>query len=175
MSHPAFTDIGACVFDAYGTLFDVHSAAEREGALLGVDLAPLSALWRQKQLEYSWLRSLMGRHADFAQVTADALLDAALAHVLVERLETLRNAGPDGESLPLLMDDPFRNVRSDAKPILLEQLVRASANQQVVYLTEDADVISWARLEAVSGQLSVVEPSVSRSRAEAGSGYSTRA
>ena len=65
--------IRACVFDAYGTLFDVHSAAEREGALLGVDLAPLSALWREKQLEYSWLRSLMGRHADFAQVTADAL------------------------------------------------------------------------------------------------------
>lgn len=97
---------------------------------------------------------------------------AALAHVLVERLETLRNAGPDGESLPLLMDDPFRNVRSDAKPILLEQLVRASTNQQIVYLTEDADVISWARLEAVSGQLSVVEPKVSRAHADAGSGRS---
>lgn len=65
--------IRACVFDAYGTLFDVHSAADREAASLGLDLAPLSALWRQKQLEYSWLRSLMGRHADFAQVTAEAL------------------------------------------------------------------------------------------------------
>src|SRR5690554_3125132 len=65
--------VRACVFDAYGTLFDVHSAAEREAGRLGIDLAPLSALWRQKQLEYSWLRSLMGRHVDFAQVTADAL------------------------------------------------------------------------------------------------------
>lgn len=78
MSHPAFTDIGACVFDAYGTLFDVHSACNREAAALGDKAAALSASWRQKQLEYSWLRSLMGRHADFWQVTGEAL-DYALA------------------------------------------------------------------------------------------------
>jgi 2-haloacid dehalogenase len=65
--------IRACVFDAYGTLFDVGSAASRCADVLGEKLGSLNALWRQKQLEYTWLRSLQGRHADFAQVTGDAL------------------------------------------------------------------------------------------------------
>ncbi|MDQ2696293.1 MAG: haloacid dehalogenase type II [Pseudomonadota bacterium] len=63
----------ACVFDAYGTLFDVHSAVARHRPRLGEAADRVSALWRTKQLEYSWLRSLMGRHADFWQVTGDAL------------------------------------------------------------------------------------------------------
>jgi 2-haloacid dehalogenase len=63
----------ACVFDAYGTLLDVGSAVDAEAATLGERAAELSALWRRKQLEYTWLRSLMRCHADFAQVTADAL------------------------------------------------------------------------------------------------------
>jgi 2-haloacid dehalogenase len=59
--------IRACVFDAYGTLFDVDSAARRGAGTLG-DAAPLlSALWRDKQLQYSWLRALQGRHADFGR------------------------------------------------------------------------------------------------------------
>ena len=71
----AFTTIKACVFDAYGTLFDVHSAVGRHASRLGeTDRAnAVSALWRTKQLEYTWLRSLMGRHADFWQITGDAL------------------------------------------------------------------------------------------------------
>ena len=73
----------ACVFDAYGTLFDVTAPAQRETAALGDKAAPLAALWRQKQLEYTWLRSLMGRHADFWQVTGDAL-DFALASLAIE-------------------------------------------------------------------------------------------
>lgn len=94
MSHPAFSDIGACVFDAYGTLFDVHSAAGREAAALGDKAKALSASWRQKQLEYTWLRSLMGRHADFWRVTGDALDYAMALHgvedpALRERLMTL--------------------------------------------------------------------------------------
>lgn len=68
----------ACVFDAYGTLFDVNSPAQREMATLGDRAVALAQLWRQKQLEYTWLRSLMGRHADFWQVTGDGL-DYALA------------------------------------------------------------------------------------------------
>src|SRR5260221_866437 len=63
----------AVVFDAYGTLLDVNSAVAREGAALVDGGAALSALWREKQLDYSWLRSLMGRHADFRQVTGEAL------------------------------------------------------------------------------------------------------
>lgn len=67
------TGIHACVFDAYGTLLDVHAAAKRESEAQGLDLDRLSAVWRQKQLEYTWLRSLMGRYVDFEQITADAL------------------------------------------------------------------------------------------------------
>ena len=62
----------AYVFDAYGTLFDVHSVVEAGRAVTGDPLA-LSALWRQKQLEYTWLRSLMGRYEDFWAVTEQAL------------------------------------------------------------------------------------------------------
>ncbi len=69
----------ACVFDAYGTLFDVHSAVAREGAALGQLQPALSELWRRKQLEYSWLRSLMGVHRDFWTITGDAL-DHAMEH-----------------------------------------------------------------------------------------------
>jgi 2-haloacid dehalogenase len=75
--------IRACVFDAYGTLFDVHSAVGRLRPQIGTHADALSQLWRTKQLEYSWLRALMGRHADFWQVTGEAL-DYALARAEVD-------------------------------------------------------------------------------------------
>jgi len=75
---PEFARIKACVFDAYGTLFDVHSAVRRGGQALGDKAGAVSELWRQKQLEYTWLRSLMGAHAEFWQVTSESL-DFALA------------------------------------------------------------------------------------------------
>ena len=65
--------IHACVFDAYGTLFDYASAAAKCKDLLGVRLAPFAAMWRDKQLQYTWLRAAQSRHADFWQVTGDAL------------------------------------------------------------------------------------------------------
>ena len=65
--------VRACVFDAYGTLLDLDTAATPHAAALGDAAAPLLTLWRRKQLEYTWLRTLMGRHADFATVTRDAL------------------------------------------------------------------------------------------------------
>lgn len=73
MSGATFDGIGACVFDAYGTLFDYASAAAGCRDALGDKLDRLTALWREKQLQYAWLRSLQGRHADFWQVTGDAL------------------------------------------------------------------------------------------------------
>jgi 2-haloacid dehalogenase len=84
----------AVVFDAYGTLFDVNSATAKETAALGSKAEAVSALWRQKQLEYTWLRSLMGRHADFWQVTRDGLDFALATHgiddgALAERLMRL--------------------------------------------------------------------------------------
>jgi len=77
--------IRACVFDAYGTLFDFGSAVARCGApLQGKDEA-LTRLWRDKQLQYTWLRSLQHRHADFWQVTGDALDFALDALGLADR------------------------------------------------------------------------------------------
>ena len=68
------------VFDAYGTLFDVHAAVRRHAAAVGPDAARVSEIWRQKQREYSWVRSLMGRYLDFWTLTEQAL-DFALAAV----------------------------------------------------------------------------------------------
>ena len=65
--------IRACVFDAYGTLFDYASAAAGCRDVLGDRIGLLTTLWRDKQLQYSWLRTLQSRHADFWQVTGDAL------------------------------------------------------------------------------------------------------
>ncbi len=65
--------IQACVFDAYGTLFDVNSAARSLQDELGPRWQPLAELWRSKQLQYTWLRGLGGHHADFWTVTSDAL------------------------------------------------------------------------------------------------------
>jgi 2-haloacid dehalogenase len=73
MTGAPLTGIRACVFDAYGTLFDVASAAQRCADALGDRALQLAALWRDKQLQYSWLRAVQGRHADFWQVTGDAL------------------------------------------------------------------------------------------------------
>ena len=66
----------AVVFDAYGTLFDVHSAVLRDGHGITGDLRALSELWRQRQLEYTWLRSLMERYEDFRILTEAALRSA---------------------------------------------------------------------------------------------------
>lgn len=77
--------VRACVFDAYGTLFDFASAAARCEDELGGKTKPLTALWRDKQLQYTWLRALQRRHVDFWQVTGDAL-DYAM--------ETLELASP---------------------------------------------------------------------------------
>lgn len=65
--------VRACVFDAYGTLFDFASAAASCADVLGDMAARLTTLWRDKQLAYSWLRTVQGRHEDFWRVTGDAL------------------------------------------------------------------------------------------------------
>jgi len=70
--------VRAYAFDAYGTLFNVHAAIGRHREALGEDADALSQLWRAKQLEYSWIRTLMGRYVDFWTLTQEAL-DYALA------------------------------------------------------------------------------------------------
>jgi len=78
MTSKPFADIAVCVFDAYGTLFDVHSAVQRGGEALGDKAVAVSALWRQKQLEYAWLSDIMGAHLDLWETTTRGL-DFALA------------------------------------------------------------------------------------------------
>jgi 2-haloacid dehalogenase len=65
--------VKACVFDAYGTLFDFASAAAGAKDVLGDKAGQVTSLWRDKQLQYTWLRGMQGLHADFWQVTGDAL------------------------------------------------------------------------------------------------------
>jgi 2-haloacid dehalogenase len=77
----------ALVFDAYGTLFDVHSVVMRAGSGISGDLHALSTLWRQKQLEYTWLRSLMERYEDFWNVT-EAALHSAIVQLKIEASDT---------------------------------------------------------------------------------------
>lgn len=84
------SDPKIAVFDAYGTLFDVHSAVARLADRIGPDAEKVSALWRNKQLEYSWTRSLMQRYADFWRVTEEAL-DYAMAR-FNQHDATLRSA-----------------------------------------------------------------------------------
>eukprot|EP00871_Galdieria_phlegrea_P002854 jgi/Galph1/356/GphlegSOOS_G5080.1 len=72
--------LSCLVFDAYGTLFDVHSAANQLRELLGTNYSSISSVWRQKQLEYTWLRSLMGLYDDFDKVTMEALHYALKVH-----------------------------------------------------------------------------------------------
>jgi len=84
MTNPDFSDVGACVFDAYGTLFDVHSAVGKYKDRLGEQADSISMTWRTKQLEYTWLRSLMKRHTDFWQITGDGLDYSLESHGVVD-------------------------------------------------------------------------------------------
>jgi len=91
-------DVRACVFDAYGTLLDFGSAAERCSDVLGDQTNTLTTLWRDKQLQYTWMRALQGVHADFFQVTQDALEFS---------LETL---GLDDPELPARLMDLYQTL-----------------------------------------------------------------
>jgi 2-haloacid dehalogenase len=101
----------ACVFDAYGTLFDYASAAARYGETLGGNRELLNSLWREKQLQYTWLRALQDKHADFWQVTGDAL------DFVLETLGLEANVALRGQLM-----DAYRTV--DAFPEVPEVLKR---------------------------------------------------
>lgn len=106
--------IRACFFDAYGTLFDVNAAARALTSELGDSWQPLAETWRSKQLSYSWLRSLMGQHVDFWQLTGDALDFAMEAHAVA------------GAGLrQRLMDLYFNLACFPEVPAMLQKLKRA--------------------------------------------------
>jgi len=103
--------IKACVFDAYGTLFDVHAPVKRLAAEIGPKADELTRIWRQKQLEYTWLRSLMGVHSDFWKVTSEAL-EYALA------FEGIDDPGLKDELMVLYLKlDPYPDVADALKAL----------------------------------------------------------
>lgn len=80
VAKPQIEGIKACVFDAYGTIFNVHAPIAKLSARIGENAGEVSRLWRQKQLEYTWLRSMMPAHIDFWEITGDALDYALETH-----------------------------------------------------------------------------------------------
>ena len=126
--------IQVCVFDAYGTLFNVASPVEKLSGDVGDKAPQLVSLWRQKQLEYTWLRSLMGTHADFWTVTRDAL-NYALSELditetgLADELMTLYlklDAYPEvADALSILRKMGKRPaILSNGSPSMLDAVVR---------------------------------------------------
>jgi 2-haloacid dehalogenase len=121
MAKGPLTGIRACVFDAYGTLFDFASAARACGDLRPDEMDKLTALWRDKQLQYTWLRAAQRRHADFWQVTGEAL-DFALDTLRLDR------PGLRDRLMPLYMTlDAYEDV-----PDMLERLKRAGMRTAIL-------------------------------------------
>ena len=150
--------IRACVFDAYGTLFDVGSPVQKLATEIGEKAAGLAALWRQKQLEYTWLRSLMGVHADFWHVTGDAL-DFSLEALKIEdpglrdELMTLYlklDAYPEvAEALQAVRVKSKRMaILSNGSPSMLDSAVRAAGLEKyfdMVLSVEDVGIYKPSR------------------------------
>lgn len=145
------TGIRACVFDAYGTIFDFASAAQRCEQLPPEKRPALTALWRDKQLQYTWLRSLQGQYVDFWEVTGDALdfaLDSlgivtpALREHLMELYRTLE-AFPDAlETLRKLKDAGFTTaILSNGSPAMLDAAVRSAGLQHLLDAVLSADAV----------------------------------
>jgi 2-haloacid dehalogenase len=147
------TGIRACVFDAYGTLFDVASAATRCRDVLGDKLDRFNTLWREKQLQYTWLRASQNRHADFWQVTGDALdftmeslglADAALRQRLMNLYLTLDTFPEVPDVLGRLKASGLKTaILSNGSPAMLSAAVEASKIGHLldaVYSVEDAGV-----------------------------------
>ena len=128
-------NIKAIIFDAYGTLFDVNSAAEKCKDKIGDKWEGFANYWRTTQLEYTWLRSLMKRHKDFWQVTEDSLdksmkvfnIDNSLKN---ELLNLYKNLSPYPEVEKVLINLKEKKLRlailSNGTPKLLEELVKSN-------------------------------------------------
>jgi 2-haloacid dehalogenase len=150
--------VQAVVFDAYGTLFNVATPVEKLSSEIGEKADGLAKLWRQKQLEYTWLRSLLGVHADFWQVTRDAL-NYALAELAIEEtgladeLMTLYlklDAYEDvAASLAALRSKGKRlGILSNGSPSMLDAVVRHAALDKMfdhVLSVEDVGVYKPSR------------------------------
>jgi 2-haloacid dehalogenase len=140
----------ALVFDAYGTLFDVHSVIADCEALFPGKGASLSRLWRDKQLEYTWLRSLMGRYADFSAITAAALttacnmlrleLSESAARRLMDAYLVLK-AFPDVADTLARLRARKLAILSNGSPAMLHAVVRHTGLDQVLDTVLSVDAL----------------------------------
>ena len=128
-------NIKAIIFDAYGTLFDVNSAAEICKDKIGDKWEPFANFWRTTQLEYTWLRSLMRRHKDFWQITEDSLdksmkafsIDPKMKNELLNLYTTLSSYKEVPETLKILKEKKFKlAILSNGTPSLLNQLIKSN-------------------------------------------------
>ena len=143
--------IRACVFDAYGTIFDFASAAARCPDIPDEQRGALTSLWRDKQLQYTWLRSLQGRYADFWQVTGEALdftLDSlgiatpALRERLMGLYETLSAFPEVADTLRRLRAAGFVTaILSNGSPRMLDAAVRAAGLHDLLDAVLSADAV----------------------------------
>jgi len=128
-------NIKAIIFDAYGTLFDVNSAAAKCKDKIGDEWEGFANFWRTTQLEYTWLRSLMKRHKDFWQITEDSLdksmksfkIDTSMKNELLNLYKVLSPFKEVPETLKILKERNFKlAILSNGTPSLLNQLVKSN-------------------------------------------------
>ena len=128
-------NIKAIIFDAYGTLFDVNSAAEKCKDKIGDKWEGFANYWRTTQLEYTWLRSLMKRHKDFWQVTEDSLdksmkafnIDPSMKDELLNLYKVLSPFKEVPKVLKILKEKKFKlAILSNGTPSLLNELIKSN-------------------------------------------------
>ena len=128
-------NIKAIVFDAYGTLFDVNSAAEKCKGKIGDKWEGFANFWRTTQLEYTWLRSLMKRHKDFWQVTEDSLdksmktfsIDSSMKNEILDLYKKLSPYSEVKGVLSSLKEKKYKlAILSNGTPALLNELVKSN-------------------------------------------------
>ena len=145
-------NVKAIVFDAYGTLFDVNSAAEKCKDKIGSKWESFSNYWRTTQLEYTWLRSLMKRHKDFWKITEDSLdksiktfkVDPAMRNELLNLYKILSTYPEVCEVLKKLKDKNYKlAILSNGTPTLLKELVKINNLDNIfddIFSIEDVGV-----------------------------------
>ena len=128
-------NIKAIIFDAYGTLFDVNSAAEKCKDKIGDKWEPFANFWRTTQLEYTWLRSLMKRYKDFWQITEDSLdksmkafkIEFSMRDELLDLYKVLSPFKEVQETLKTLKEKKLKlAILSNGTPSLLNELVKSN-------------------------------------------------
>lgn len=165
------------VFDAYGTLFDVHSAVARRKSEIGPEAERLSAVWRTKQLEYSWTRSMMGRYRDFWSLTEDALdvaaetcgvdLSDGLRETLLEAYRSLDAYPEVAGVLGQLKNAGSRTaILTNAPPVMVEAAVASAGLGELLDATLSVDELRLFKTdprayELVGAQFSVAPQEVS--------------